>query len=182
MRRLGGYVLATLISMIQMVYAQSIDFTDRQVVEQMWLVNDDVMGGVSQSRYRYDVDGVIIEGTVSLENNGGFASARSKASFAAAVSTLALTVKGDGKRYKLVLRTDPSPQTPMYQADFVAAGGWNTYRFAPKDFRASFRGRAVDAPALVLSEVKELGILIADKQAGAFRIQVQRVAGLAASQ
>ena len=114
--------------------------------------------------------------------NGGFASARSRARFAAGVSTLALTVTGDGKRYKLILRTDTSSQTPMYQADFVAAAGWNTYRFAPKDFRASFRGRAVDAPALVFSEVKEIGILIADKQAGVFRIQMQRVAGLPTTQ
>jgi hypothetical protein len=182
MKCLNGYLLIALISMTQMAHAQLVDFTDPQLVEQMWVVNDNVMGGVSESRYRHDADGVIIEGTVSLENNGGFASTRSKASFAAGVSILELTVKGDGKRYKFILRTDPSPQTPMYQADFVAVTGWNTYRFSPRDFRASFRGRAVDAPALVFSEVREMGLLIADKQAGPFQIQVQRVAGLRSAQ
>ena len=41
------------------------------------IVNDDVMGGVSTSTINYD-DGVMtFKGNVSLENNGGFASARS---------------------------------------------------------------------------------------------------------
>jgi hypothetical protein len=52
----------------------------------------------------------------------------------------------------------------------------------PSDFRASFRGRAVDAPQLVFAEVKELGILIADKQAGSFRIQLQHVRAISESQ
>ncbi len=91
---------------------------------------------------------------------------------------LELKIKGDGKRYKFILRTDAAPRSPMYQADFVAAEGWHIYRFVPSDFRASFRGRAVDAPELVFAEVNEIGILIADKQAGSFRVQLQTIRAL----
>ena len=77
------------------------------------------------------------------------------------------------KFYKLVLRTDPSPRAPLYQAEFLTTRDWKTHRFLPKDFKASFRGRSVDAPELVFSEVKEIGILIANKQAGTFRIQLK---------
>lgn len=158
--------------------AQSLDFTDPKIVEQMWVVNDGVMGGVSQSRVRHSAEGVIIEGIVSLENNGGFASVRSAAAFSVGTAVLELKIKGDGKRYKFILRTDPSPRSPMYQADFVATEAWNIYRFVPQDFRASFRGRAVDAPAVVFADVKELGILISDKQAGSFRVHLQNIRAL----
>jgi hypothetical protein len=161
-----------------MTNAQTIDFTNTQTTAQMWVVNDGVMGGVSESRFRHDAEGVMIEGRVSLENNGGFASVRSAAAFGVGTVALELKMKGDGKRYKFILRTDVSPRTPMYQADFVAAEGWHTYQFVPSDFRASFRGRAVDAPELVFADAKELGILIADKQAGSFRVQLQTIRAL----
>jgi hypothetical protein len=172
--------LITFSMLSAMANAQTLDFTDAQTTAQMWVVNDGVMGGVSQSRFRHDAEGVMIEGIVSLENNGGFASVRSAAAFGVGAVALELKIKGDGKRYKFILRTDASPRSPMYQADFVAAEGWHTYRFVPSDFRASFRGRAVDAPALVFADAKELGILIADKQAGSFRLQLQTIRALTA--
>jgi hypothetical protein len=180
MNSLHRRILLILFSMLSaMANAQSLDFTTAQTSANMWVVNDGVMGGVSESRFRHDAEGVIIEGNVSLENNGGFASVRSAVVFAGGTVALEVKIKGDGKRYKFILRTDTSPRTPMYQADFVAAQGWHTYRFVPGDFRASFRGRAVDAPELVFADAKELGILIADKQAGSFRFQLQSVRALA---
>lgn len=163
-----------------MTNAQTLDFTNAQTTAQMWVVNDGVMGGISESRFRHDAEGVMIEGLVSLENNGGFASVRSATAFAVGTVALELKMKGDGKRYKFILRTDVSPRTPMYQADFVAAEGWHTYQFVPSDFRASFRGRTVDAPELVFANAKELGILIADRQAGSFRVQLQTIRALVA--
>ena len=158
-----------------MTNAQSIDFTDRQVVNAMWVVNDGVMGGVSQSQIRHDSNGVIIEGIVSLENNGGFASARSTATFHRNTALLEIMVKGDGKQYKFLLRTDSSSRTPMYQATFNAKDAWEVIRFKPSDFKASFRGRAVDARDVTFSDIKEVGILIADQQKGPFQIQLKYV-------
>jgi hypothetical protein len=175
-----GVLLISFLMLSAMTNAQTLDFTDAQTTAQMWVVNDGVMGGVSQSRVRHDAEGVMIEGTVSLENNGGFASVRSAAAFDVGTVALELKIKGDGKRYKFILRTDVSLRSPMYQADFVAAEGWHTYRFLPSDFRASFRGRAVDAPDLVFADAKELGILIADKQAGSFHLQLKTIRALTA--
>jgi NADH dehydrogenase [ubiquinone] 1 alpha subcomplex assembly factor 1 len=177
--RRGIFFIASLM-LSTMTNAETLDFANAQTTAQMWVVNDGVMGGVSESRFRHDAEGVMIEGLVSLENNGGFASVRSAAAFGAGTVALELKIKGDGKRYKFILRTDASPRSPMYQADFVAAEGWHTYRFVPSDFKASFRGRAVDAPELVFADAKELGILIADKQAGSFRVQLQTVRALTA--
>ena len=65
--------------------------------------------------------------------------------------------------------------TGQYQASFTAPREWTTLRFVPADFSASFRGRALAAPAIVLADVQTVGLLISDKQDGGFRIEVRSV-------
>jgi hypothetical protein len=101
----------------------AMDFSDPEVVRRLWVVNDGVMGGVSQSRFRYDAGGVIFEGEVSLRNNGGFASLRGPVAFAAGTTALALSTQGDGKRYSLLLRMDSARGAASYQCDFDAFSG-----------------------------------------------------------
>ena len=171
-------ILLSLVSLLlftSMAHAQLLDFTNPRSVDELWIVNDGVMGGVSQSRFSYEPEGVLFEGNVSLENGGGFASMRSPILIPVGTSAINLTLRGDEKRYKLVLRTDTSPRAPLYQAEFLATREWKTHRFVPGDFKASFRGRPVDAPALVFSATKEIGILIANQQSGTFRLQLKNV-------
>lgn len=148
------------------------DFTNPITMRDCRIVNDDVMGGVSQSSLRQDVHGLFFEGLVSLENNGGFASMRSSARFPQRTQLIELLAKGDGKRYKLVLRTELAPRV-TYAAEFIAESTWRTYRFNLSQFKASFRGQAVNAPTLSFSDVIELGILISNNQAGSFGIQLK---------
>ena len=148
------------------------DFTNPITMHDCRIVNDDVMGGVSQSSLRQDVHGLFFEGLVSLENNGGFASMRSSARFPQRTQLIELLAKGDGKRYKLVLRTELAPRV-TYAAEFIAESTWRTYRFNLSQFKASFRGQAVNAPTLSFSDVIELGILISNNQAGSFGIQLK---------
>lgn len=148
------------------------DFTNPITMRDYRIVNDDVMGGVSQSSLRQDLHGLFFEGLVSLENNGGFASMRSSARFPQRTQLIELLAKGDGKRYKLVLRTELAPRV-TYAAEFIAESTWQTYRFNLSQFKASFRGQAVNAPTLSFSDVIELGILISNNQAGSFGIQLK---------
>jgi hypothetical protein len=148
------------------------DFINPKAIHDCWIVNDDVMGGVSQSSLRQDIHGLFFEGIVSLENNGGFASMRLSAEFPQGTQVLDLVAKGDGKNYKLILRTKLAPQV-TYAADFIAELTWQTYRFNSNQFKSTIRGRVVTAPALSLSDVTEIGILIANNQAGSFAIQLK---------
>ena len=148
------------------------DFSNPNTLRDSWIVNDGVMGGVSQSSLRQDVDGMFFEGVVSLENNGGFASMRSSVRFPQGTQLIELLAKGDGKRYKLVLRTELAPRV-TYVADFIALPTWQTYRFNLSQFKSTFRGRDVDAPALSFSDVIDFGILISNNQAGSFAIQLK---------
>ena len=148
------------------------DFSNPNTLRDSWIVNDGVMGGVSQSSLRQDEDGMFFEGMVSLENNGGFASMRSSVRFPQETQLIELLAKGDGKRYKLVLRTGPAPRV-TYVADFIALPTWQTYRFNLSQFKSTFRGRDVNAPALSFSDVIDFGILISNNQAGSFAIQLK---------
>ena len=141
------------------------------------IVNDGVMGGVSQSSLRPDPEGVFFEGVVSLANNGGFASMRFPASFPHSTNSLELVVRGESRRYKFILRTEMAAQV-VYESDFLAAATWQPHRFKAEEFKSSFRGRLVQAPPLSFSDVSEVGILIADKQEGDFRLQIKTLTAL----
>ena len=148
------------------------DFSNPSTLRDSWIVNDGVMGGVSQSSLRQDIDSMLFEGVVSLENNGGFASMRSSVRFPQGTQLIELLAKGDGKRYKLVLRTELAPRV-TYVADFIALPTWQTYRFDLSQFKSTFRGRDVNAPTLSFSDVIDFGILISNNQAGSFAIQLK---------
>lgn len=152
-----------------------LDFAQPATASEFRVINDGVMGGVSASRLAHADGALIFEGEVSLENNGGFASFRGPVRIVATASVLLLTVRGDGKRYKLAVKLEDSNAGPQYQAPFTAPRQWTTLRFVPTDFSPSFRGRPVSAPALELGEVRALGVLISDRQAGPFRLEVKEV-------
>jgi NADH dehydrogenase [ubiquinone] 1 alpha subcomplex assembly factor 1 len=152
-----------------------LDFSRSEVAQTFRVINDGVMGGVSTSRLRSTDGAMVFEGAVSLENNGGFASFRGPVRFPAESAALLVTVRGDGQRYKLTLKLDDSTSTPQYQSAFVAPRDWQTLRFKPADFAASFRGRAVDAPRVDLGAVRYIGLLISDRQSGTFRVELKDV-------
>jgi monofunctional biosynthetic peptidoglycan transglycosylase len=171
-------LLLTLISQLlltTMAHAQLLDFTNPLTANGLRVVNDNVMGGVSKSRFTHEPEGIVFEGEVSLENGGGFASVRSPILIPECTSALNVAIRGDEKQVKLVLRTDNSSRSPLYQADFTTTREWKTHRFVPTDFKASFRGRAVNAPELIFSSVLEIGVLIANQQVGTFRLQLKNI-------
>ena len=145
--------------------------------------DDRVMGGVSQSRMRYDPAGhAVFEGVMSLDRNGGFASVRAALSSPAPPPATAkeadyvLTVRGDGKRYKLNLRTAGRFDAVSYQAGFTTKpDAWITVRLPATAFEPTFRGRRVNAPPLDPTLVREAGLMIADKQDGLFALHIKAI-------
>jgi NADH dehydrogenase [ubiquinone] 1 alpha subcomplex assembly factor 1 len=137
------------------------------------VINDDVMGGRSQSTLRRTAQGLLFEGEISLEQGGGFASFRAPLRLDPSTAAIEVAVRGDGQRYRFVLRTDERHGTPQYQAPFEAPRDRTLLRFVPADFVARLRGRTVSAPPLRLSEVVAYGVLIADRQSGPFRLEVE---------
>jgi len=173
----ASLALEAMLTLVQSAEAGAprIDFSDPDVVRSFRVIDDGVMGGASTARLGSTAGSMVFEGEVSLENNGGFASCRGPVAFPARSATLRVSVRGDGQRYKLTLKPDEGPGTAQYQAGFVAPREWQTLRFAPSDFAASYRGRPVAAPPLRLAAMRYLGVLISDRQAGAFKIELKSV-------
>jgi hypothetical protein len=157
------------------------DFSDPRSVALWKPINDGVMGGLSQSQLRHDPAGhAVFAGEVSFKNNGGFASVRCQPCELGRQDVIAylLDVCGDGKRYKLNLRTDNSFDGVNYQVQFdTTAGIWTRCRLPVVDFLPSWRGRSVaDAPALDTTRVRQMGLMIADRQEGPFALAVRSIA------
>ena len=146
-----------------------------------WMaVNDGVMGGVSQSRPEItDRNTLLFVGTVSLENNGGFASIRHIADpfDLGRGNGVLLRVKGDGKKYQLRLRTSDAFDGMAYKADFeTAAGESQEFRLPWSVFTATYRGQSVkDAPLLKPLNIRQVSFLIADKQVGSFKLEIETI-------
>ncbi len=88
------------------------DFTKpSQDLKETWGALDDVvMGGTSESSIILTDNTALFTGNVSTANSGGFASVRTR-NFESAIdltgfSGIQLRVKGDGKRYKLIVRSE----------------------------------------------------------------------------
>lgn len=163
-----------------------IDFSNTASWEAWMPVNDAVMGGVSSSEIAPTDSGTaVFRGTVSLENNGGFASVRSvPAEFdMEGYEGIRLRVRGDGSDYRLRLRTTDSFDGVAYQQTFgTTEGEWITVDIPFADFTASFRGRRVpDAPALNPSNIRQIGFLIADRQTGPFALEIAEISAYAAA-
>ncbi|CAA6671485.1 unnamed protein product [Spirodela intermedia] len=131
-------------------------FDGNQLGQVSWGALDDVvMGGISESTFVVDSTGGenggptgVFKGTVSTANNGGFTSIRTK-NFSApedlsAYNGLELRIKGDGRRYKLIARTNPGWDTVGYTWSFDTVNGeWQTVRLPFSSLRPIFRARTV---------------------------------------
>ena len=144
------------------------------------------MGGVSQSRLVSVPGGAAFEGTVCLDQNGGFASIRSRPFVPpldlSRANGLVLTVRGAGQRYKLVLRMDEGFGAPSFMAAFdTLPQTTQRLTLSWRDFVASFRGRPVNA-RMDLARVSSCGLMRSKVEAdgstsprfspGAFRLEV----------
>jgi len=172
-------VFLTFMSLIMNDDAIILNFESPTTSGEWVTVDDVVMGGISNSKFIINPDGIAtFSGTVSPENNGGFASARTSIEdefkdYKGAV----IRVKGDGNIYSLRFRTDENFDGISYQAKFkTEAGEWKEYKIPLSYFKPTYRGNTLpDKPKLESKNIKQIGILIADKQFGKFKLQVDWV-------
>lgn len=159
---------------------QTTTFTFTELKEDQYqIVNDGVMGGRSVSEMVLTKQALNFSGSVSLKNNGGFASVRMVWPFtinkdANEFSSLSLQLKGDGLRYQFRLRTNKGFDGVAYSYSFdTIAGQQQTIKIPLHEFIPTYRGRTVsDMPDLRFADVQQMGVLVADKQKGDFSIDL----------
>ena len=158
---------------------------DAAAVAAWTTVNDPVMGGLSTSTVTFGDGGLVFSGTISLENNGGFASARGPQDpdigrRATGATSLGVRARGDGKTYLLKVETAGRPWSYI-QRFSTEAGVWRNYKlpiggFEPVGFRLD---PAPEAPqSLDPSSISRVAIYILDKQQGPFNLTVTAIDAL----
>jgi len=159
------------------------DFSAPEAVRRFAAIDDRVMGGVSQSTLRSEGGVAVFEGVLSTEHGGGFASVRSAPAplDLSRYAGLELRVRGDGRAYRLRIRTDAEFDGIPYQAAFATSPAvWTTVCLPFEDFRATRRGHPrPDAPPLDTSSVTSFGLMVADTQVGAFRLELESLRAFA---
>ena len=141
--------------------------TAKTPLNQTWGSLDDVvMGGASTSRLRLQQQAALFSGNVTTANSGGFASVRTRnfepplnfASYAG----LELLVKGDGQRYKFLLRDQQTWDSVAYAYSFnTVAQEWSRIRIPFGEMIPVFRAKTVpDAPALNTKQIRSLQLML----------------------
>jgi NADH dehydrogenase [ubiquinone] 1 alpha subcomplex assembly factor 1 len=154
------------------------DFGTLENTDDWLVVNDGVMGGLSKSRFILsDSNTAVFSGNVSLENNGGFASTRTKAMqfHLDGFTGILVRVKGDGKRYQFRIRTDDRFDGVSYRYHFEAGTGqWQSIAIPFNECVPVFRGRILsDVEPVSQEDIQQVGFLISDKQSGDFHLEIQ---------
>jgi monofunctional biosynthetic peptidoglycan transglycosylase len=142
------------------------------------IVNDGVMGGVSKGRFRItEARTLEFSGSISLENNGGFASIRSSPRPLGLHpgDVIHVRLRGDGRRYFLNLYVPGSRTAFSYRAGIeTTRGEWMGIRIPIERFRASWFGRQVDDP-LEVERVHSLGFMLSDGKPGPFQLEIDSI-------
>lgn len=151
-----------------------VNFQKKTTLNDWYIVNDGVMGGLSQSEVHINGDGHLhFQGKVSLENNGGFASVQHPMNLSGVhdFTHITLRIKGDGRKYQFRLKSDRS-QAHSYIHSFETSGEWETIVLPIADFYAGFRGRKLDMATFNFDKIAQITFLIADKKSGQFELAV----------
>ncbi len=158
----------------------------------VWGALDDiVMGGVSESGIRLVNNTAIFSGNVSTANSGGFASVRTR-NFESPLNLaeyqgIYIRVRGDGKRYKFILRNEDKWDSIAYTYSFDTV--YNIWINIPIPFHAlipSFRAKTVKnadkfdpskiySLQLMLSKFEYDGELNPKFKPGLFQLEVEAI-------
>ena len=149
-------------------------FSTQTNIKEWRIVNDGVMGGISQSSVVLtDAGHGRFSGQVSLANNGGFASMQLNKRIKRAEDKkfIVLRVKGDGKRYEFRLNSEIS-QYQSYVHQFATSGEWETIHLAISEFYPQFRGRKLNMLNFNFDSIAQLSFFIANGQEEDFELLI----------
>jgi hypothetical protein len=160
-------------------------------------LDDVVMGGVSSSQIQLGDRAALFTGNVSTANSGGFASVRTR-NFdppwdLAEYQGLNLRVKGDGQRYKFLMRCDAGWDSLAYSYSFdTVVDQWIEVYVPFSELIPVFRARTVPGSQpfnagritslqLMLSKFEYDGELNPYFRSGPFLLQIEAIAAARAA-
>ncbi|MEJ6589369.1 MAG: CIA30 family protein [Crocinitomicaceae bacterium] len=153
------------------------DFNQKAIIKDWVIVDDGVMGGKSAGSFSLNEQGHgVFEGSVSLENNGGFSSLRysSERILVQDFTTIALKIKGDGKNYQFRIKSNTGDYY-SYITTFSTSGEWQEIQIDLKDMYPSFRGRKLDQANFEKEYIEQVAFLIGNKKEEKFKLLIDKI-------
>ena len=141
------------------------------------VVNDGVMGGISSSSMKFDIEGNgVFSGKVSLENNGGFTLVKRRVAFdfSSKYSKIQLRVKGDGKQYQFRIKPNWNAKH-WYIQKFETQNDWEIITLELKDFYPLLRGNRLSLSNFTDNRIEAIAFLIGNKKQEIFKLTIDYI-------
>jgi hypothetical protein len=157
-----------------------IDFGAKQDGKDWMVVNDDVMGGRSNSTAKLSTNSLIFKGYVSLKNNGGFASLRSPLGKfdLSKYKKVKIKFKSGGRDFALRLGTSDLYYRPIYKHFFSSTtNDWEIVELNLSDFKEYTIGQITGTKISRdnFEKIIRIGIILSDKKEGPFEIEIDYI-------
>ncbi|MGJ3235688.1 CIA30 family protein [Marivirga sp.] len=153
------------------------DFDSNKDINTWSVVDDTVMGGMSNGTFQLSIDGHgVFTGYVTTENNGGFSSVRYEfeSMSVEGYENVVIKLKGDGKDYQFRLKASRSDYY-SYIREFSTTGEWEEITIPLGDFYPSYRGRKLSMPNFSGDSIEEVAFLIGNKKKESFRLIIDKI-------
>lgn len=154
-----------------------VDFTKIKSIKDWVIVDDDVMGGMSNGYLRINEDGYgEFHGNVSLENYGGFTSMQNSLLDIEVkdLSFLTIKVKGDNSNYQIRIKSELREEF-WYIYEFNASDKWSQINIPLKEMKPSYRGKFLSLQNFNHKYISEIAILIGNKKNQNFNLEIESI-------
>lgn len=144
------------------------------------VINDGVMGGLSEGKASYQDQSVLFEGSIRLENNGGFSSLKGpfSAKNLSAFKTVELRYRSKGIPMAFTLENSRAWYNTYYRMGLPStAGEWEVITLQLKKFEGQRIGQATGKKmdAAFASEVLRMGLINDAKGPGDFEFELDYI-------
>lgn len=136
-----------------------------------YVLNDDVMGGVSKSNVVIEDNHIIFSGKLSSKYNGGFASIRIRENFNVHErDKIVIKVLGDENTYQLRIK-DNYLNEYSYVMEF-SSNKEEEIEFILSDFKPIFRGTYLNLENFNKNQISEIAFMIVSNKEPSFKLKI----------
>lgn len=169
-----------LLLLLAMTNLPSVDFGHDKSGADWQIINDGVMGGLSEGKAVFTDSSLCYSGSISLDNNGGFSSLRSRfgAMDLSEYETVSIRFRSEGQPFAFVLETSRVWYQPSFRYQFATAQDeWKTVTMNLAEFKETRVGRETGQTISEnqLEEVIRMGFINAGKYESDFELEIDYI-------
>ena len=126
-----------------------INFGSAQGAQGWRVINDGVMGGLSQGKAQLTENSILFQGNISLDNNGGFSSLKSpfQKTDLSSFEFVEVRLKSKGQKFALTLETHERFYMPYFKINLsTKSEDWEVLHLKIADFKVYRLGQLMEKP------------------------------------